>query len=364
MPGLAPGPLAGLVELPRRPGDMPPPTDGYWTGRELLFWGVVDPPGSAPVAIGAALDPATGTWRTIPDSPHPIVPSEGAGVAWTGEELIVCCGLPTTGAAAYDPDSDTWRRLPDAPVSGYATATWTGSELIVVTADGAASYNPDINTWQRLPFDEENTAVPPVQATLLAESVWTGSKLIVWPKPPSRTTLVASMYDPETRRWQRLPAPPNGAWPAVASIAWTGKELVVLGGLPAAGVAESERLVGARFDLDSMDWIPLPEPLPEPDSCECNLGSQRLLWTGDTLLVHVGALASGYDRVDGALLAYNPRDDSWELVGDDRGTVLTPVANVGDRVLLAGTDQGLYLSEPHWEPPGTAVPADGLRVVS
>ena len=41
--------------------------------------------------------------------------------------------------AAYDPATDTWRRLPDLPGSaivGSSVAAWTGTELVVVGVQG------------------------------------------------------------------------------------------------------------------------------------------------------------------------------------------------------------------------------------
>jgi hypothetical protein len=139
---------------------------------------------------------------------------------------------------------------------------------------------------------------------------------------------------------------------------FTGDELVIWGGLPAHLVG-SERAVGSKLDLETNEWSELPEPLPEPESCECNLGSQTLIWTGEYVLVSAGRFSTGYDPTTPVLIAYHPDSDTWTLV--DEGS---PVGRggralmVGDRVLVRS--DRIYLSPPGWQPSGQQIPSEGL----
>ena len=91
-----------------------------WTGSELVVWGgwrtTSDPGLLETLDDGAAYDPATDTWRLL--APSPLVGRVGAGVVWTGTEMLVLATqqggvLPTRNGAAYNPATDTWRILPE-----------------------------------------------------------------------------------------------------------------------------------------------------------------------------------------------------------------------------------------------------------
>jgi len=129
-----------------------------WTGRELLVWGtalrVEDRPRD-----GAAYDPATDTWRVIPEAPIELT---DATAVWTGGEMIVfgaalCCGNDpesrTAIGAAFDPATDTWRRIADSELSPQAsTAAWDDSEMIAWDyLNDSAAYDPLGDVWRSLP---------------------------------------------------------------------------------------------------------------------------------------------------------------------------------------------------------------------
>ena len=111
-----------------------------WTGRELVVWGgwrtTSDPGLLETLDDGAAYDPATDTWRLL--SPSPLVGRVGAGVVWTGTEMLVLATqqggvLPTRNGAAYNPATDTWRILPEfdhtlaSPISSSAMKVMVSS---------------------------------------------------------------------------------------------------------------------------------------------------------------------------------------------------------------------------------------------
>jgi N-acetylneuraminic acid mutarotase len=137
---------------------------GAWTGRELVvFVGRFDPDGRpwpARLALAAAYDPATGSWRRIAAAPADL---GGGSAVWDGREVLV-------GRFAYDPATNRWRQLPAAGANG-AAAVWTGSRL-VVWARGLA-YDPHANRWSHIPQ-------APLAQRRDSTATWTGRSLIVW----------------------------------------------------------------------------------------------------------------------------------------------------------------------------------------
>jgi hypothetical protein len=234
-----------------------PPAPGagivVWTGRELLGWGG-GCCGDA-LAGGEAYDPDTGKWRRLADSP--LAPEQQPLGAWTGHELVLFVsgisaldGKPfqdeLARAAAYDPRSDTWRRIAPLPEARRgATAVWDGREVLVVGGrDGHGSptglgfaYNPSTNGWRRLPVMESGR--------IAAVTAWTGSRLLVWGGDLGRDALAVARsgfaFDPQTDRWSRLPRSPLRGRLAPAAV-WTGRELLVWGGLGVGTGRDPEHL--------------------------------------------------------------------------------------------------------------------------
>lgn len=148
---LPPGPLGERIEFA-----------SAWTGRELVVWGGLGwTPEGAEVVLddGAAYDPASGTWRSLPTAPGP--GRAGAVAVWTGEEVLVLGGREGTtvldDGLAYDPELDRWRTLPAGPLDGRLpqAATWAGDRVVVTLVrpeagdpDGAvASFAPTSGAW-------------------------------------------------------------------------------------------------------------------------------------------------------------------------------------------------------------------------
>jgi len=246
---------------------LPQPLSGagivVWTGRELLGWGG-GCCGDA-VARGEAYDPNTQTWRSVAESP--LAPEQQPLGAWTGHELVLFVSgisaadggaLPAglARAAAYDPATDTWRRIAPMPERrAGAVAIWDGREILVVggrAGTGAPTgvgfgYNPATNGWRRLPAMETGRTQPVV--------AWTGRRVLVWGGDLGREALAVSRrgsaFDPVSDRWAPLPdAPIEGRFDPVA--AWTGRELIVSGGIGAGHGRNPAHLTdGAAFTPDS-----------------------------------------------------------------------------------------------------------------
>jgi hypothetical protein len=255
-------------------------------------------------------------------------------------------------AAAYDPRADAWRTLPDAPLGGpFPVSVWTGAEMVVVTESGVAAYDPSTDVWRELPE-------APQLLGRTNEIAWTGSEVIVWPSNVTRSVFQGMALDPATGAWRILPDPP--AWPAALDMVYTGDTLIIWGGLPAE--RGSERAVGSRLNPDTNEWSELPEALPEPDGCECNLGSQTLTWTGEYVLVSPGFFSTGRNPTAPVLIAYHPETDTWILVDEDSPAGLGDKGlTVGDRIVVSehvitGSNR-LLISPAGWQPTGDLIPS-------
>jgi hypothetical protein len=135
---------------------------------------------------GAAYDPATNSWRTLPPSPLPPRPKPHG--VWTGQEMLIWGGDAGPASdeqmgAAYEPRENQWRLLAPAPLPRIRdfSMLWTGNEAIVAagqpTTGGSqvfgAAYDPKKNTWQTLPE-------PPYEPRPLSAVAWSDAGLFAW----------------------------------------------------------------------------------------------------------------------------------------------------------------------------------------
>jgi hypothetical protein len=224
-PPSEPAPASTVSALDRLPQGWtrlaPPPLHRasaatVWTGSELILWGGDTQADAVHHADGARWDAETDAWTQVPDAP--IAGRSQPASAWTGEELLVWGGTasgPLADGAAYDPATDAWRELPPAPLSPRVpvVGVWTGRAFLVWgdesreerARDGAA-YDPATNRWRLI------TEAP--ESLNLATGAWTGRELVVVGSALDNSnradtkTARALAYDPETDSWRSLPAPP------------------------------------------------------------------------------------------------------------------------------------------------------------
>jgi hypothetical protein len=176
-----------------------------WTGSEVVFWDVETGDGASSATL--ALDPTTGVWRRLDDSPHR--PTCCGTWAWTGRELIVFGGgyrqsSTTVEGAALDPAMGRWRRIADAPMAiTLGNALWTGNEVIVVGSQLdnrnvaetptaiTLGYDPATDGWRRLP----DAPLSPQSS----EAVWFEDRVLAWDYGND-----SAQYLPAEDRWQGL----------------------------------------------------------------------------------------------------------------------------------------------------------------
>jgi hypothetical protein len=252
---------AVFATLPRGWSSLPAPpfsrarAVSVWTGRELFLWGGEANFGDDHYADGAAYDPVRGGWRALP--PGPLAGRSGPAAVWTGTAVLIWGGQRDQvlgDGAAFNPAEGTWTSLAGSPLSPRVpvVAVWTGREMIVwgdasrsaAVRDGAA-YDPADDRWRRLP--------PAPLALNFASATWTGEEMLVFGAlldggNRSETKHAQGVaYDPEADRWRVIAPYPLS--PQASSIAWTGSEML----------AWDYELSAATYDPAHDRWRSLPD---------------------------------------------------------------------------------------------------------
>jgi hypothetical protein len=272
---LADAPIAGRVGH-----------DAVWTGTEVIVWGGRAGP-QVRYADGAAYNPATDAWRLLAEAP--LEARAGHRAVWTGAEVIIWggstpVGSPSVEAAAYNPSTDAWRQLPRSPLpSGNAGVAWTGQELVVISYEGSAAagaaYDAASDTWRDL--------APSIMSSLWAgPAIWTESEIVMLSSKPwsGRGLSPGAAYDPASDTWRTVSSPPGGGF-AVIEPVWTGFEVIIYGYRPVA------------YHPASDTWRRLTAPHPPPGR-----EGHTVIWTGAEMIAWGGTgggSESAFARADG-----------------------------------------------------------------
>ena len=290
------------------------PFDAWWIAERARF-GVDVPSPSVPFSISyGALSACTAdTWiqsRAVPAR------RVYATAIWTGTEMIVWGGNNShlnTGDR-YNPSTDSWMPTsmgPDVPdVGGGHSAVWTGTEMIIWgnnnhdrDLNNGGRYNPTTDTW--IPVSFVNAPEP----RWSHKAIWTGTEMIVWggQRPAADTSYfplnTGGRYNPSSDSWLPTSMGPN--LPAARrwhTAVWTGTEMIVWGG---RGPDYVNLNTGGRYDPTTDTWRPTSIQSGVP----LNRFSHSAVWTGTEMIVWGGMentlnLSNSGGR-------YDPATDSW-----------------------------------------------------
>lgn len=147
---------------------------------------------------------------------------------------------------------------------------------------------------------------PPMGLRSDASMVWTDREAIVWGgvgdtgSERGKPSNEGAAYDPEARRWRLIQDAPVAGRYAHAAV-WTGREVIVLGGVTDR-TRTTPNMDGAAYDPDTDTWRRIADaPLPGG-------AGHAAVWTGREVLVWGRTTDDGYSS-EGA--AYDPAADVW-----------------------------------------------------
>lgn len=345
-----------------------------WTGTQMMIWGGQGD-SATDLNSGGLYDPLTDTWRsTKVDANTPGGFLHGTAV-WTGREVIV---FGSTGGGRYDPASDAWLPMASGVVHrSQHTAVWTGNEMIVWGGVGVPNlnsgdrYNPTTNSWTPIPvvastpagrdlhtavwtgkemiiwggygisgplndggsFDPTTNVWTPTridsrtpQARYLHTAVWTGHDMFIWGGSPFLGPKFSSggLYDPRRDSWSVTlndATTPTGREGHTA--VWTGSEVIVWGGYPAASMH-----TGGRYNPGTDTWTPTSFQTLGPRGRM----DHTAVWTGSEMIVWGGRDLSSRTQSGGR---YNPATDTWTSTKIEGATAS---ARSGHTAVWTGTE--------------------------
>ena len=252
----------------------------------------------APVCSDA---PVSSTYWSPMTLPPANIGARGQAFAWTGSELLVWGGTgldaenggcaPCNGGGAYDPKSDSWHVLSsvDAPAGrDWAAGVWTGKYFVT----------------------------------------WGGLQRIT--NASTSKDSIGGVYDPTTDVWKALPTSNQPEWRWQHDLAWTGRQVLVWGGVDRDNVAVCD---GGRFDPEQGSWSPV-SLAGAPSGC----AGPAVAWTGSELLVWGGEKAGTSYELTNTGAAYDPELDSWRTIS----TVGAPSARARAAVVWTGQEMIVY----------------------
>jgi hypothetical protein len=220
-----------------------------WTGTEMIvFGGHHVGKGTGIVNDGGIFDPATDTWRPIDNLGVPPEIDSTTDAIWTGSELLVLAisysfDVPYV-LARYDAANGSWSvaDMSSAPDVVQVRAAWTGSELIVwgraadMSGWAGGRYDPATDSWRAM----SSAGAPSVRS--FPTLVWTGSRALLWggrmfaSSGQEVALKTGGAYDPVADAWEDLPLPADDVGRGAHTAVWTGSEMIVWGGVGAAGI--------------------------------------------------------------------------------------------------------------------------------
>ncbi len=191
----------------------------------------------------------------------------------------------------------------------------------------------------------------PVGAPAGASVVWTGRRLIVLGGGGAmhpRARRAAAAYDPASGRWERIARVPSRVWADGAQSVWTGRRLFVFGGAAPSAAAPP---IAGLYDPSSNRWtLTAPVPMWLPHSSP----AAAVWWRGRVL---VAAITGPPPHAAARVLAYAPRTNRWAVLP----VRLSPSHPPNTLVMIASRREVLLWSL--WSR-DRALGADGIEVRS
>jgi hypothetical protein len=286
---------------------------------------------------GWSFDPVASTWTALP--PAPVEPLTDVLGAWAGDELLVwglvasSLGPGTTRSlgARFDPATSTWRAVPDHAV-GFGHAWWTGSVVLVLHEDAGtvalSTYDPRTDTWTG------PTATPLSEVAWAASASWTGTELLVHDEVAG----VDRGYDPATAAWRTLPAAPRPDF-VFSRYAWLGDEWWQIGGGVAEGDTVREEEVTFALDPAAGTWRTVDDdPGVGGTVLALDAGAQVVTGFGEPAPVWRYDAGGGFTPLDPLPLTYRLAWSAGRLVAVGLGPDSAGAPTLDALVYVPGSD--------------------------
>jgi hypothetical protein len=203
-------------------------------------------------------------------------------------------------APTLPPSEWSWRPVVGFPSLGGSdpgVTLWFGDRLFLWSGDKATVYDPATGR-------ATDVAPPPVQVPPTGGAAWTGREIIVVGGSGYAASSSGGVaYDPQRDGWRVLPQSPV-SWRSPTVIVWTGREVIFWG--EEFRSAETTRQ-GAAYNPETNAWRRLADA-----PVGLNLGNG--VWTGTELIV-IGSDLDGNNvaQTPTQMLRYDPDADEWTV---------------------------------------------------
>jgi len=247
-------------------------------------------------------DSARNDWTSV-TAPAPLAARAHYAVALAGRRLLVWGGWTHTlgvlgDGAVLDLSRKTWKKMAAAgapsPRLEPTAVAWTGSRLLVwggrlaTTAPGSvrtlgdgALYDPAADRWTAISAD--GAPAPRTGATV----VWTGRKLVVvgGAQDLGGPALAGGgIYDPAANRWTRLNAPPGGITLPKTNVGPLARIMVAPDGRVVFVPDNAAAVVVLDADRAAWSKIAAPELGKRSDFRAFLVGRRLMVWGGVTVI--------------------------------------------------------------------------------
>jgi hypothetical protein len=236
------------------------------------------------------------------------------------------------------------------------TAVWTGAEMIVwggwdgVTAFATGGrYDPATDTWALTSLTSGSGSFVPI-ARYRHTAIWTGTEMIVWGGVTAAGIALNSggRYDPATDAWinssltnssgTNLPSPRQ-----LHTAIWTGTTMIVWGGTPTAGANAVN--TGGIYDPAADAWLLSALTNGALTNTPSARSEHSAVWTGSAMIVWGGMNTSGVTVKTGGI--YDPGTDTWSLSSLTSGSGSnTPSARYRHTAVWTGTKMIVWGGSP------------------
>ncbi len=326
-----------------------------WTGTEVIVWGGHNPRVEGEAGVygdGFRFDPSRSEVRTLSRqaAPSPRFADGAQAAVWTGREMIIWGGRTSMGelsdGAAYLPASDRW-----VPLGGTTaprtrvTAVFTGTGVVLAGArgpDDAWRWDPYVGSWVQATRGTASSMQPRRGHSV----AWTGDELVMWGGVDASGAALSDgwRFSPARRRGRALGVAGAPAARSGHTAVWAGSEMLVFGGMGADGRA----LASPASYVPATDaWREITaEGAPSPRY------DHVAVWTGHSLIVWGGT--DGRRALDDGG-EYDPWDGAWRPIA----RVESPGADVAregaagvwtgsELIVIGGADGGPRIAPLGW----------------